>query len=93
VPPIFYWHLDIESHFDEPTTNSNSPESDDNAYDKSSTAKEVDIAYSMPPAMNDHSHKAPNHSRPLLYVPNSLWTRLFAATVVTETVLTVAIER
>ncbi|KAJ5494313.1 hypothetical protein N7463_010400 [Penicillium fimorum] len=40
-----------------------------------------------------HHHKAPNHSRPLLYVPNTLWTRLFAATVITETVLTVAIER
>ncbi|KAJ5859388.1 hypothetical protein N7534_004665 [Penicillium rubens] len=43
--------------------------------------------------MNEHEHmKAPNHSRPLLYVPNTLWTRLFAATVVIETVLTVAIE-
>ncbi|CAG8127802.1 unnamed protein product [Penicillium olsonii] len=41
--------------------------------------------------MNEHS-KAPNHSRPLLYIPNTLWTRLFASTVITETVLTVAIE-
>ncbi|KAL2702834.1 hypothetical protein AAEP93_007132 [Penicillium crustosum] len=37
-------------------------------------------------------HKAPNHSRPLLYVPNTLWTRLFATTVIIETILTVAIE-
>ncbi|KAJ5794113.1 hypothetical protein N7457_000712 [Penicillium paradoxum] len=40
----------------------------------------------------ENHHKAPNHSRPLLYIPNTLWTRLFAVTVVTETVLTVAIE-
>lgn len=61
-------------------------------------AKESEIhvyPVSSSPVMNEHEshHKAPNHSRPLLYVPNSLWTRLFAATVITETVLTVAIER
>lgn len=43
--------------------------------------------------MNDYSDKAPNHSRPLLYVPKTLWTRLFASTVIIETVLTVGIER
>ncbi|KAJ5827250.1 hypothetical protein N7447_004013 [Penicillium robsamsonii] len=65
----------------------------DNAYQK---AKESEIyTYSIPlsPVMDEqHHHKAPNHSRPLLYIPNTLWTRLFAATVITETVLTVAIE-
>lgn len=70
----------------------------DDAYEKSSKTKESEIyTYSVPvsPVMNEHEHhhKAPNHSRPLLYVPNTLWTRLFAATVITETVLTVAIER
>ncbi|KAG0155308.1 hypothetical protein PDIDSM_883 [Penicillium digitatum] len=39
-----------------------------------------------------HHHKAPNHSRPLLYIPDTLWTRSFAVTVITETVLTVVIE-
>ncbi|CDM30408.1 hypothetical protein DTO013E5_2632 [Penicillium roqueforti] len=72
------------------------PKSDD-AYDKSSKTKESDICtYSVPlsPVMNqdEQHHKAPNHSRPLLYVPNTLWTRSFSATVITETVLTVAIE-
>ncbi|KOS46161.1 hypothetical protein ACN38_g2892 [Penicillium nordicum] len=65
----------------------------DDVYENS---KESEICtYSVPlsPVMSEqHHHKAPNHSRPLLYVPNTLWTRLFAATVITETVLTVAIE-
>ncbi|OQE37935.1 hypothetical protein PENCOP_c009G06169 [Penicillium coprophilum] len=65
------------------------------AYQKSN-AKESEIyTYPVPlsPVMNEqHHHKAPNHSRPLLYVPSTLWTRSFAATVITETVLTVAIE-
>ncbi|OQE05338.1 hypothetical protein PENVUL_c025G07070 [Penicillium vulpinum] len=59
-----------------------------------SKVKEPEIyTYPMPhsPVMSEH-HKAPNHSRPLLYVPNTLWTRLFAITVVIETILTVAIE-
>ncbi|KAJ5490079.1 hypothetical protein N7453_010904 [Penicillium expansum] len=64
-----------------------------NAYENS---KESEICtYSVPlsPVMSEQHHqKAPNHGRPLLYVPNTLWTRLFATTVVIETVLTVGIE-
>ncbi|CAI7567426.1 uncharacterized protein N7487_002875 [Penicillium crustosum] len=59
-------------------------------------SKESEICtYSVPlsPVMSEQNHhKAPNHSRPLLYVPNTLWTRLFATTVIIETILTVAIE-
>ncbi|KAJ5516964.1 hypothetical protein N7527_008524 [Penicillium freii] len=66
----------------------------DDAYENSKKESEI-CTYSVPlsPVMSEqHHHKAPNHSRPLLYVPNTLWTRLFATTVITETVLTVAIE-
>ncbi|OQD63473.1 hypothetical protein PENPOL_c009G06641 [Penicillium polonicum] len=66
----------------------------DDAYENSKKESEI-CTYSVPlsPVMSEqHHHKAPNHSRPLLYVPNTLWTRLFAATVIIETVLTVAIE-
>jgi hypothetical protein len=40
-----------------------------------------------------HHHSVPHKGQPLLYAPNTLWTRAFAITVITETVLTVAIER
>ncbi|KAJ5957388.1 hypothetical protein N7501_011667 [Penicillium viridicatum] len=66
----------------------------DDAYENSKKESEI-CTYSVPlsPVMSEqHHHKAPNHSRPLLYVPNTLWTRLFATTVITETVLTVSIE-
>lgn len=66
----------------------------DDAYENSKKESEI-CTYSVPlsPVMSEqHHHKAPNHSRPLLYVPNTLWTRLFATTVIIETVLTVAIE-
>ncbi|KAJ5589008.1 hypothetical protein N7537_011686 [Penicillium hordei] len=66
----------------------------DDAYKNSKKESET-CTYSVPlsPVMSEqHHHKAPNHSRPLLYVPNTLWTRLFATTVIIETVLTVAIE-
>ncbi|KAJ9484522.1 hypothetical protein VN97_g8850 [Penicillium thymicola] len=66
----------------------------DDAYENSKKESEI-CTYSVPlsPVMSEqHHHKAPNHRRSLLYVPNTLWTRLFAATVITETVLTVAIE-
>ncbi|KAJ5355086.1 uncharacterized protein N7496_012298 [Penicillium cataractarum] len=38
------------------------------------------------------SGQTPNSGRPLLYMLNSLWTRMFATTVITETIFTVAIE-
>ncbi|OGE56425.1 hypothetical protein PENARI_c003G03025 [Penicillium arizonense] len=39
-----------------------------------------------------HHHSVPHKGQPLLYIPNTLWTRAFAITVIAETVLTVAIE-
>ncbi|KAJ5734886.1 uncharacterized protein N7483_000011, partial [Penicillium malachiteum] len=38
------------------------------------------------------SDQTPNSVRALLYIPNSIWTRMFATTMVTEMVFTVAIE-
>ncbi|KAJ5703259.1 hypothetical protein N7493_011648 [Penicillium malachiteum] len=40
----------------------------------------------------DNSDQTPNSGRPLLYIPNSMWTRMFATTMVTEMVFTVAIK-
>ncbi|KAJ5608672.1 hypothetical protein N7528_009239 [Penicillium herquei] len=41
---------------------------------------------------SDNSDQTPNSGRPLLYIPNSIWTRMFATTMITEMVFTVAIE-
>ncbi|KAJ5724332.1 hypothetical protein N7488_002367 [Penicillium malachiteum] len=40
----------------------------------------------------DNSDQTPNSGRPLLYIPNSIWTRMFATTMVTEMAFTIAIE-
>ncbi|KAJ5945516.1 hypothetical protein N7454_002355 [Penicillium verhagenii] len=69
-----------------------------NTYDRSSIKSRISqdsmssISTSPVADKQKKADQTPSSSRPLLYMPNSLWTRMFATTLITEMCLTVAIE-
>lgn len=52
-----------------------------------------DFSTPSSPVLNAHHQSSPAKKRRRLYIPNTLWTRSFAITVILETILTVGIER
>jgi hypothetical protein len=54
---------------------------------------ELEDFYAPSDPAQDARHRSSPPKRRRLYIPNTLWTRSFAITVILETILTVGIER
>lgn len=68
------------------------------AYTKSSLPQsdqyvELDVFYPPSSPAQDARYRSSPAKRRRVYIPNTLWTRAFAMTVILETILTFGIER